>query len=306
LSARYELAPELLNWFERHGRHELPWRTERTPYRVLVSEFMLQQTQVERVVPIFGAFVASYPGFAELAAASQADVVRAWRGLGYNSRAVRLHKIARAVMGGAVAELPADEERLRALPGIGPYTARAVAAFAFGADVAAVDTNVRRIVHRTQLGLEFPPRASVHELDARAASLVPRAAGYAFNSALMDLGATVCTARAPKCSACPLAVRCAAAPVDAIALARLRERHAARRSPQARVLFEHSTRFVRGRVVDRLRELGPEEAVSLLDLQAEIARLPAGTGPDAFAKVVAALVGEGLVENIAGRVRLAR
>ncbi|MBD5636034.1 MAG: A/G-specific adenine glycosylase, partial [Candidatus Eremiobacteraeota bacterium] len=142
-----------------------------------MSEFMLQQTQVERVVPIFERFVAAWPNFAALARASQADVIRAWKGLGYNSRAVRLHKLARAVCDSYGGELPSDEIRLRELPGIGPYTARAVAAFAFDASVAAIDTNVRRIVHRTQLGLEWPPLANAAELDALATELVPHGLG---------------------------------------------------------------------------------------------------------------------------------
>ena len=137
----------------------MPWRTDRAPYRIAVSEFMLQQTQVERVIPIFERFVHAWPDFAALAAASQADVVRAWKGLGYNSRAVRLHKLARAVCERYAGVLPSAQPELLALPGIGPYTARAIAAFAFDADVAAIDTNVRRIVHRTQLGIEWPPLA---------------------------------------------------------------------------------------------------------------------------------------------------
>ena len=142
---------------------------EPTPYRVLVSEFMLQQTQVDRVIPAFERFVAQFPDFAVLAGASRADVVRAWRGLGYNSRAVRLHELARAIRDRHAGELPRDESSLRALPGVGPYTVRAIRAFAFGEDVVAIDTNVRRIVHRMRFGLEFPPKAAAVELDRVAA-----------------------------------------------------------------------------------------------------------------------------------------
>jgi A/G-specific adenine glycosylase len=272
---------------------------------VLVSEFMLQQTQVERVVPIFETFVARFSDFGALAAATQADTVRAWRGLGYNSRAVRLHKLARTVVERYRGKLPEDLEQLRALPGIGPYTARAVAAFAFDADLAAVDTNVRRIVHRTQWGIEFPPRASARALEDRAAELVPPGRAFAFNSAMMDLGAGVCTARTPNCSACPVASHCAAAPIDPGLLARRRERHAVPRSPAQRVAFERSTRYVRGRVVDRLRELGPREAVSLLDLHSELAGPPARCDRETFALVVAGLVSDGIVETVEGHMRLA-
>jgi len=137
-------AAALLAWYRIHGRAHLPWRQTRDPYRVLVSEFMLQQTQVERVLPLFEAFVAAFPDLASLAAAQAADVVRLWRGLGYNSRAVRLHALARAVVERHGGALPSDRDALLALPGIGPYTASAVRAFAFELDDVALDTNIRR------------------------------------------------------------------------------------------------------------------------------------------------------------------
>ena len=297
------IARDLIAWFERHGRSGLPWRTDRDPYRIVVSEFMLQQTQVERVVPVFERFVATWPSFSTLAAASQADVVRAWRGLGYNSRAVRLHGLARTVCERFGATLPRTERELRELPGVGPYTARAIAAFAFNADVAAVDTNVRRIVHRTQLGLEWPPRATAAELDALAAALVPPGSGYAFNSALMDLGSTVCSARAPKCLLCPLQRSCAAAPVDAAALA-LAAGSGRRPGPQERLPFEQTTRYVRGRVVDRLRALPAGARISLLDLQAELVPSLRHHAPAALERIVAGLVRERVVDERNGQVCL--
>lgn len=298
-------AETLLDWFERHGRAALPWRAPRTPYRVVVSEFMLQQTQVERVVPIYERFLSAWPTFAALAAASQADVVRAWRGLGYNSRAVRLHRLACAVRDRHGGVLPRDETALRELPGIGPYTARAVAAFAFNADVAALDTNVRRVVHRTQFGIEWPPRATERELDALATALVPRGGGYAFNSALMDLGATVCTARAPKCLLCPLRTVCAAAPVDAAALSTLAATHAKPRSPQERLEFMRTSRYARGRVVDRLRALPEGERISLLDLQAQLAPLLPHHDAAAVGRVVASLARDGMLHERDGWLALA-
>ena len=295
----------LIEWFERHGRTWLPWRTERTPYRIVVSEFMLQQTQVDRVAPIFERFVGAWPSFEDLARATQADIVRAWKGLGYNSRAVRLHKLARAVCARFGGVLPNDERLLRELPGIGPYTARAIAAFAFDADTVALDTNVRRIVHRTQLGLEWPPRASDAQLDALALGLVPAGAGFAFNSALMDLGSTLCSARAPKCLICPLRQNCAAAPVDAAALAALAAAHAPRRTPQERLPFERTTRYARGRVLDRLRELSPGQCISLLDLEVDLASMLPYHDAEALAGVVGALASEGVLDRTGQGLRLA-
>ena len=266
---------------------------------------MLQQTQVERVVPIFERFVAAWPSFAALAAASQADVVRAWKGLGYNSRAVRLHKLARAVCESHGGVLPRDEATLLTLPGIGPYTARAIATFAFDADVAAIDTNVRRIVHRTQLGLEWPPLAGAAELDALAVALVPHGRGFAFNSALMDLGATLCSARAPKCLLCPLARVCAAAPIDPAALAVRAAEHAPRRPPQERLRFEQTTRYVRGRVIDRLRGLAEGERISPLDLYDDLAPLLAHHDYEEVERAVATLERDGVVECAGEGVRLA-
>jgi len=168
----------LLAWFRENGR-ELPWRGTRDPYAILVSEVMLQQTQVERVIPRWLAWLERWPTPAALAAASPADVIREWQGLGYNRRAVSLHRAARVV---AADGWPAD---LTTLPGIGPYTAAAIRNQAFGEPVLPVDTNVARIQERT--GHEFGPDAL---------------------QALFDLGATVCLARVPRCGVCPLAQRC--------------------------------------------------------------------------------------------------
>jgi A/G-specific adenine glycosylase len=168
----------LLAWFDRHGR-DLPWRRTRDPYAILVSEVMLQQTQVERVVPRWLAWLDRWPTVEALAEAPLGDVIRAWQGLGYNRRAVNLHRAAQQVAAGG---WPVE---LTELPGVGRYTADAVAAFAFGARVLPVDTNVRRVQERT--GHRFGPECG---------------------QALMDLGAAVCLARVPRCGACPLAARC--------------------------------------------------------------------------------------------------
>ncbi len=168
----------LLAWFDAHGR-ELPWRHTRDPYAILVSEVMLQQTQVERVIPRYTDWLERWPSATALAAASPADVIRAWQGLGYNRRGLNLHRAAQHI---ARDGWPDD---LTDLPGVGPYTAAAVANFALGRDVLPVDTNVRRVQERTRF--TFSPRAG---------------------QALMDLGATVCLARVPRCTICPLAAAC--------------------------------------------------------------------------------------------------
>ena len=168
----------LLAWFAEHGR-DLPWRRTRDPYAILVSEVMLQQTQVERVIPRYLRWLQRWPTARTLAEASTADVIREWQGLGYNRRAVNLQRAARAV---AARGWPDD---LTELPGVGPYTAAALGNFAFGRSVLPVDTNVRRVQERT--GSSFGPAAA---------------------QALMDLGATVCLARVPRCGACPLAADC--------------------------------------------------------------------------------------------------
>jgi A/G-specific adenine glycosylase len=265
----------LLAWYARHGRSHLPWRKTRNPYRILVSEFMLQQTQVERVLPKYRAFLRRFPNFETLAATSVADVVREWRGLGYNSRAVRLKRIAEIVVNRFGGVMPRDAETLRTLPGIGAYTAAAVRAFAFQCDDAAVDTNVRRVVERLTLGAEEPQ------------ALVPRGRGHDWNSALMDLGATICTARAPKCNVCPLRKFCAAAPIDAAALQRARPKRPA-------VRFAETTRFARGRIIDRLRRLPAGKRVSLLVLHRELAAL--GRTPAELGAMIESLARDGLVE----------
>ncbi|OLE00095.1 MAG: hypothetical protein AUG91_05135 [Actinobacteria bacterium 13_1_20CM_4_69_9] len=168
----------LLTWFSQNGR-DLPWRRTRDPYAILVSEVMLQQTQVERVVTRYLEWLERWPTVDTLAAATTADVIRAWQGLGYNRRGLNLHHAARQI---ARDGWPDD---LTQLPGVGPYTAAALARFAFGRDVLPVDTNVQRVQERT--GHAFSPRAG---------------------QALMDLGATVCLARVPRCGLCPLAERC--------------------------------------------------------------------------------------------------
>ncbi len=284
----------LLAWYARHGRATLPWRAARSPYRTLVSEFMLQQTQVDRVVAHFEAFVRRFPDFATLAAAPVSEVVRAWKGLGYNARAVRLQGVAQAVVARYDGEMPSDIALLAAMPGIGAYTAAAIRAFAFDAADAPVDTNVRRILHRLFYGVEFPARATARELADLARDLVPPGKAHDWSSSLMDLGATICTARAPRCARCPLRRYCAAAPVDAAELER-RRRAQPRAPSRVPERFERTSRFARGRIVDRLRELPPGERISLLDLHRCLAPVLPGRDASEVAALVGALERDGLV-----------
>ena len=261
---------------------------------MLVSEFMLQQTQVDRVRSKYLAFVARFPNFESLAGARMSDVLRLWQGLGYNSRAVRLKQLAQSVVERFDGTLPADAAALQSLPGVGPYTLAAIRAFAFDLDDAAIDTNVRRVMHRLLHGLEYPPAVSAPQLDADAHALVPHGRAHDWNSALMDLGSTICTARAPKCLLCPLLAACAAAPIDSAALDRERVKHAKPRSPQEAIPFARTTRYARGRIIDRLRELPPGKRISLLALHGEIGSNLERTQEDLDA-LVAALARDGLV-----------
>jgi A/G-specific adenine glycosylase len=224
-------AAALLDWYER-VRRPLPWRATRDPYALLVSEVMLQQTQAARVVPYYEAFLARFPDPAALAAAPAADVLRAWSGLGYNRRALALRRAARQV---AAHGWPRD---LTELPGVGPYTAAAVASFAWDAQVAAVDTNVRRVIERRD-GAARTPRA----LAERAAELLPPGRAADFNQAMMELGATVCRPRGADCGGCPVRHGCASA-------GRAHAPAARRRGPAER--FEDSDRWARGRIVAAL------------------------------------------------------
>jgi A/G-specific adenine glycosylase len=195
-----EAQAAILAWYGEHGRR-LAFRGATDPYAVLVSEVMAQQTQVGRVGERWSRFLARFPSVAALADASPADVLREWQGLGYDRRALNLRRAAIAVVEQHQGVMPSDVASLEALPGVGPYTARAVAAIAFGQRVGAVDTNVRRVLGRVT-GVE------TSALQGVADASVPRGRAADWTHALMDLGATICLARIPRCGACPLAVRC--------------------------------------------------------------------------------------------------
>lgn len=240
----------LLGWFATHGR-DLPWRKTRDPWAILVSEVMLQQIQVARAVPFYHAFLERFPTVADLAAAPLAEAIRVWGDLGRYRRVVNLHRTARLVVerhGGAI---PAEVATLQSLPGIGPYTAGAVACFAFGQDVAFADTNIRRVLHRLFVAPELPePTATAAAIDRIAAMVILRGRAWDWNQGLMDFGATLCTARKPGCARCPLRPHCHAYPGMTEALAAAKGRPT--RRPAYR--YEGSDRYYRGQVLARLRE----------------------------------------------------
>jgi A/G-specific adenine glycosylase len=236
----------LLAWWERAGRHDLPWRQTRDPWAVLVSELMLQQTQVPRVVPRHRSFLERFPTPTACADAPLGAVVEQWAGLGYNRRAVNLHTCATIVRDQHGGALPDDLDALLALPGVGPYTARAVLVFAFGRDIGLVDTNAGRFLARALAGRALG-RA---EAQAVADAAVPRGRGWEWGQAVFDLGATTCTKRSPSCGTCPVRAACAwagvgfAEPDPIVGSAGIS-------GPQS--AFAGSFRQGRGRLVDALR-----------------------------------------------------
>jgi A/G-specific adenine glycosylase len=207
---RQRFRRRLLDWYRRHGR-DLPWRQTRDPYHILVSEIMLQQTQVDRVLPKYVEWLEKYPTIEALATAPPGDVNATWRPLGYNIRPERLHSIARESVARYGGELPSDERTLRSFKGIGPYTAGAVLSFAFGQRAAILDTNVARVLLRVFAGTGDPrSHATKRHLWTLSRAVLPMRHVFDFNQALMDLGATICTARKPKCPSCPMRAGCAA------------------------------------------------------------------------------------------------
>jgi A/G-specific adenine glycosylase len=280
---------DLLAWSET-VRRDLPWRRTRDPWAILVSELMLQQTQVSRVVPRYEAFVVAFPTAAACAAAPPGAIVRAWEGLGYNRRAVNLHRAAATVVERHGGTLPDDLDALLALPGIGPYTARAVLAFAFERDHGVVDTNAARFLARAVAG----ERLSAARAQRLADGEVPPGQGWAWNQAVLDLGATICTKRRPRCGTCPIAGSCTwaasgfAAPDPAEGSAGTSGRSST---------FAGSDRQGRGRLVQALRT-GPVELSRLAELTGWTEE------PERARHIADRLVGEGLAEYVDGSLAL--
>lgn len=284
------LQEQLIGWWSRNGR-DLPWRRSRDPWAVLVSETMLQQTQVQRVVERWGRFLERFPTVRSCAESPRSDVVDEWAGLGYNRRAVFLHRAAQECADRFGGELPATLAELQSLPGIGPYTARAVLVFAHEADIGLVDTNAGRFVSRALAGRSLGPAEAQSVADAA----VPVGWGWTWGQAVFDLGASICTKRRPACDVCPIADHCAWTvagrpdPDPVLGSAGVS-------SPQSR--FEGSDRQGRGRLVDRLRSGSVDDAEI-----ASVMGWPAD--PERASRVAASLVDDGLVVRHGGTWRLA-
>jgi A/G-specific adenine glycosylase len=288
---RARLTAALLDWYAANARR-LVIRDTRDAYAILLGEVMSQQTQMARVGESLPAFLARFPTVAALAAATTGDVLRAWGGLGYPRRAVALRDAARELVARHAGRVPEDIAALEALPGIGPYTARAVASTAFGLPVTALDVNARRVIGRLTTGTPLP--ALVRPVDqARADALAPRERAADWNHALMDLGASVCRP-VPGCRACPLRRWCAYATGSRAETWPLRAtgpRSGTGPMPvrASRVPFHETNRYARGRVLALLRDALPGTWASLDAADLSIA-------PDRLARAIRELAGEGLIE----------
>ena len=261
LPRRRHIQEAVISWFENNAR-DLPWRRTRDPWRVLVSEVLLQQIQVRRAVPFYERFLARFPTVESLADAPLAEAIRVWEDLGRYRRIVYLHDTARIVMERHEGRIPWDPSELIKLPGIGPYTAGAVARFAYERNAAFLDTNIRRVLRRYFFGLEAPTPATDKELMTKATELVPPQRGWRWNQALMETGALVCTARKPNCEECPLREGCRARiEGDAAGWPKPERKAAAFR-------YEESNRYFRGRVLAELRRISHagSEGIALREL----------------------------------------
>ncbi|CAM4039598.1 A/G-specific adenine glycosylase [Helcobacillus massiliensis] len=282
---RRDLFRLIADWFDEH-RRDLPWRRPSvSPWGVLVSEVMSQQTPVGRVAPAWVEWMETWPTPADLATADPADVLRAWGSLGYPRRALRLQECAQAITDRHNGRVPGDPELLRALPGIGEYTAAAVASFAFGQRIRVLDTNIRRVIGRVISG-EFDQRPSSTAAERSLAdSLLPASAGDSviWNEGIMELGALICTARSPRCDDCPLAAHC----TWNVEGRRVPE---VRRSPVQK--FAGTDRQLRGRVMKHLRQ-ATGAAASEADLQRA-----AATDDARFARILQSLLTDRLVHRV--------
>ncbi|MBB5939431.1 A/G-specific adenine glycosylase [Streptomyces zagrosensis] len=274
-------------WFDTHAR-DLPWRRpEAGPWGVMISEFMLQQTPVSRVLPVYEQWLARWPRPADLAADPPGEAVRAWGRLGYPRRALRLHAAASAIKERHCGDVPREHAQLLALPGVGEYTAAAVASFAYGQRHPVLDTNVRRVFARAVSGKQYPPNATTAAERKLARSLLPddEATAARWAAATMELGALVCTARGPECGRCPIATRCAW---------RLAGSPAHEGPPRRGQTYAGTDRQVRGKLLAVLRDaVTPVPQTALDQVWHE---------PVQRARALDGLVADGLVEPLAGGV----
>ncbi len=274
------LHADVLAWFDEAGR-DLPWRTDPHPWRVMVSEFMLQQTPVARVLPMFEAWMERWPTPGALAADSPGEAIRAWGKLGYPRRALRLHASAVAIVKRHGGDVPSDIDELRALPGVGDYTAAAIASFAFGQRHVVLDTNVRRLFARTVQGIEYPGDSITVAERAVAADLLPDHDADRWAAATMELGAVVCTAKSPRCNDCPIDDRCAW---------NVSGRPAYAGPPRRGQAYAGTDRQVRGRLLDVLRASDAPVTKAALDA--------AWDDADQRERCLASLLADGLVRTV--------
>lgn len=300
----------ILAWYLAN-RRDLPWRATRDPYAILVSEIMLQQTQVDRVLPKYRQFLALFPTLADLAAAPTSEVISAWIPLGYNTRAVRLQSIARQVIAEYGGCIPTAVEDLLRLKGIGRYTAGAIACFAYHQRVATVDTNIYRVLHRVFLGLEYPEaRLTTEQMFLFAEQVLPGDA-FDWNQALMDLGATICSSANPQCSRCPVQELCAAhkemsqySLFPGGAALRQMRKVAEKKAPYKVQPFTSTNRYFRGRVVDHLRSLSAQQRIALDELGSVIKPNYCRDDLPWLQELVQGLARDGLVDSNEAGVRL--
>nr|WP_246459912.1 A/G-specific adenine glycosylase [Streptomyces himalayensis] len=279
------LHPPVIAWFEENAR-DLPWRrSEAGPWGVMVSEFMLQQTPVNRVLPVYEQWMARWPRPADLAEEAPGEAVRAWGRLGYPRRALRLHGAAVAITERHGGDVPTQHAQLLALPGIGEYTAAAVASFAYGQRHAVLDTNVRRVLARAVTGTQYPPNATTAAERKLARALLPEDEGTAsrWAAASMELGALICTAKNESCVRCPIAAQCAW---------RLAGKPAHDGAPRRAQTYAGTDRQVRGRLLAVLREAVAPVPQSVLDRVWD--------EPVQRARALDGLVADGLVEPLQG------
>ncbi|HEY3107765.1 MAG TPA: A/G-specific adenine glycosylase [Chloroflexota bacterium] len=285
------LSERLLTWYAEH-RRDLPWRRTRDPYALVTVELMSQQTGVERIAPRWLRFVGRFPSWQAVASASVGDVIREWQGLGYNRRAVSLHRMATAVVERFGGELPTDRRALLELPGVGPYTADAILSFVHGQDVPAIDVNLRRVIGRVAFGHE---RASDSDLLAVARAALPRGQSADWNQALMDFASLQCTLRRPAHLVCPLLDVCRFAGSEPTVYPAA-EGRPARLAAERKAPFVGSTRYLRGRIVEALRRLRGGQTMTLDELRATVAADGVAAAADP-GELVAGLVRDGLVHE---------
>lgn len=300
---------KILEWYRTHGRM-LPWRRGKTkwgrdPYRVLVSEVMLQQTQVDRVLPYYKTWIRRWPTVGSLARARLASVIKAWAGLGYNRRAVYLHEAAKKITSEFGDTFPRTDDELMKLPGVGRYTARAIRTFAYGEDVGVLETNTKRVLLRVFLGVsslrEFNGFRE-KELLELADAVVPKGKGDVWNQAMMDFGALVCTAKNPKCEECPLQTMCKWCQLQTQSSNLKTQNHSVKVKTRKlrRIKFKETDRYFRGRIVDVVRQ----QSVSKNQLRTLMGRKYGLSDRDRFDKLVGSLVSDGLIAVSGMRVSL--